>query len=545
MHILIFLLLLIPSLCFGAAADSYITFSGNSGYVADNAALEQSGNSYFVTWVRFKLQSWNASASILLSKNDDLTGDNRSWLVATDDANKRPYYFQDKTGKAVVYDIATGKSNSISLDTVYTIVTQAYFNNPGTSGLTMFLNGNSVFTKSNSNVNGIFNNAIRVSIGSAPIGPASQNADAHIYEAGFAFADVPIITADSTVTNWTNQPGTYALPFTTSAVSRYASWGPEGRFGWPSGYHSDSGQVNASYTSSTVTAGASIWGANVTGSAFLIDSTADGSQFTRNWGGKITLTDSAGKTAVGYGGARGTGVSTFGAQIWSVADCTSDPNGNESGTTGAWGVTTGTMEAQSGVTYTGGWALRHIGAAGAYQGAVAVKAATAGALYFYDGWYANTASSGRLQLNRPGYSTVLKYLAIGSVVPSWNNTIAYFNPYLAESAFQLTITMGGAASAVTQYVDNVSIKRILTPGSTGVSVYNSPANIGVEASSGWTAQSGFNWNAIVSYTITGYETDFNMDFVGGPQATRWRPTSLLDLDRGPGFSTHWKRFTIP
>lgn len=236
-------LLLIPSVAWGASTDSYINFtgtatSGQSGYVLDNAALEQSGNSYFACGVRYakNIAAGSAWSQNLIAKYTS-AGDQKSWAIFIGAAalNRLTFTAVKDGGGVISGQVASGNDYQLNTN-IHTAIGQAYFNNPGTSGTTLWGDTAYINATSTNNVNSLFDSTAPVSLGDAGFVGASLNGK--IYQAWIAFADQNIITTSSAA-SWYNNPNT--LPFSLSGVSRCFVWGPDGTYQWSSGKWVESG----------------------------------------------------------------------------------------------------------------------------------------------------------------------------------------------------------------------------------------------------------------------------------------------------------------
>lgn len=85
-----------------------------------------------------------------------------------------------------------------------------------------------------------------------------------------------------------------------------------------------------------------------------------------------------------------------------------------------------------------------------------------------------------------------------------------------------------------------SIKEVVTPPSTGCSIY-STTNF---AENSWaTVESGFDWNS-ASYTIQITPPPFDLaSGTGKPTYNLWKPVSLVD--RAKGWWRHWRTGLVP
>jgi len=206
----------------------------------------------------------------------------------------------------------------------------------------------------------------------------------------------------------------------------------------------------------------------VNGTAF-VDFSAAGT-LTAYLGQKLTITDSAGKKAVGYIKAAGTGETLGDEQI-----------------------TDGAFANGANWTYQGdGWSVAdgvaHVVAAKSlmYQRSPAISTGTlelwsveiTNATEAYSFWFSD------------GYSPT------ASIAVSNGTKTAYSTVNAQGSAWNALQTLSGA---VTADFDNFSRKQVLTPSATGVTITSTPNG----ATYNWTSiESGFNYNDASGYTYT-------------------------------------------
>ena len=195
------------------------------------------------------------------------------------------------------------------------------------------------------------------------------------------------------------------------------------------------------------------------GVAFITNPSTD---LSPHIGGKITLTDSAGKKAVGYIKAAGTG-ETYGDELISNGGFDSETGW----TLGAgWSIADGVATANPTnanitqlINLTAGWCLKE---------SFDLTSYTAGYAYWY-----NAGVS-------PAYGTVTRTLES----KSWYKTMT-----LSGSR-----AIGLTASSTSRYsADNRSSKQVLTPSATGVTITSTPGGTTYNWAS---VESGFNYNEI-------------------------------------------------
>ena len=213
----------------GTSLDYEVQFpaSGASMYVLDNAALEQSGASYFACGVRYKQKPIGSQQYyFLLSKHDNSGAGNAAFLLASD--NGKPFFKVNKDPTGIVKAQISSPAPAPSSMTLNTATGQIFFNNPGICGVTLWINGNIISPVSNSNVNSMNDNNLPVVLGADGV-VNNRGFEGNIYQAWLAYASIPIVTADQKVTDWSTSKT--ALPFDPAGVSRYFFWNGSGLTG--------------------------------------------------------------------------------------------------------------------------------------------------------------------------------------------------------------------------------------------------------------------------------------------------------------------------
>ena len=197
---------------------------------------------------------------------------------------------------------------------------------------------------------------------------------------------------------------------------------------------------------------------------------------------KLTITDSAGKKLVGYIKAAGTG-ETLGANVL--------PDGDMESFTG-WQQIRGALSAettdkiegaQSGkftLTDTSGYFHRY-------------PAWSLGCLYAIDGFIKNLTIGGTMCIE-VGPSGNRKQIFPLSVPPStWTEFSGYYTP----TSSSIFISSGYGLSGNAWLTDNVTIKQVLTPSTTGVTITSTPDG----TTYNWASkESGFDYNDASGYT---------------------------------------------
>jgi hypothetical protein len=229
-RLLLLFLLLIPSLA--GADESHIVFSGNSGYVLDNEAFEQSGNSYFVVGIRFKQNSVFADGAQYLLK---YTPTQKSfYVVRMTSVHANPNALRLTLSKNGTVESHVYSTNNYANDTnVHALVAQQFFNGPTTSGTTLFVDGNMVGSSSTSTINNMFDGTAPLTLGSF-----SDVSNFRAYNVWLAFFDDPALAiTDQKASDWARTPTQRVI----TGASRYYEWGPDGSYAWPSGMWAETG----------------------------------------------------------------------------------------------------------------------------------------------------------------------------------------------------------------------------------------------------------------------------------------------------------------
>jgi hypothetical protein len=224
----------------------------------------------------------------------------------------------------------------------------------------------------------------------------------------------------------------------------------------------------------------------VNGAAF-VDFSAAGALNYLN--GKLTLTDSAGKKAIGYIKAAGTG------ETYSDLITNKTFEGDASG----WVATRGTIEQSNdtanGGTYSGKLSI-DAGQTSAYAVATATSYAGDGAL-FYGAIYGNkgTLSGWRLLIVNQLDQSFVSYADVATA--GWGLSANYITAANA-TGIKVGIRVSGTQSQY-GYVDDVFLGQVLTPSSTGVTITSTPGG----STYNWASiESGFNYNDASGYTYT-------------------------------------------
>ena len=225
----------------------------------------------------------------------------------------------------------------------------------------------------------------------------------------------------------------------------------------------------------------------VDGSAFVDFSESAYLTLPEHRGCKLTITDSAGKKLIGYIKAAGTG-ETLGANVLTNGDMESFTGWSQkSGALSA--ETTDKIEgAQSGkFTLTGGYGYGYF-----YR----LPAWSLDCLYAIDGYIKNlTIDTMYIEVGPQGNPKVRpKRIFPNSVPPStWTEFSAYYTP----PSGSIFLSCGFGISGNAWLTDNVTIKQVLTPSATGVTITSTPDG----STFNWaTKEDGFNCNDESGYT---------------------------------------------
>jgi hypothetical protein len=216
----------------------------------------------------------------------------------------------------------------------------------------------------------------------------------------------------------------------------------------------------------------------VNGTAF-VDFSAVGT-LTPYVGQRLTLTDSAGKKAIGYIKAAGTG-ETLGDELVTNGTFDSDIDGwslTTNGGTIAWdsGTIKFTEPATSENMYATQSTVTEVGAL--YKAALEAKVTDSNYSYIRLGTVATT--------NNNGEST---YIGVG--------TVSLYGVALSTATWYTATFSGGGTRYVNQ--DNASFKKVLTPSATGATITSTPGG----TTYNWASiESGFNYNDASGYTYT-------------------------------------------
>ena len=224
----------------------------------------------------------------------------------------------------------------------------------------------------------------------------------------------------------------------------------------------------------------------VDGTAF-VDFSAAGT-LTPYLNGKLTLTDSAGKKAIGYLKAAGSG-ETYEEK---VVDGAFDDAGN-------W-----TAEAS--------WSVG--GGIASYDDLTNAKKIS------QIGWSLSTRALYKLSfdLASAGSATLYVLDAAGNMA-YWapgnfrSMTSQTFNGYICSIGIGVGISVWGYTSGAAFTVDNLSFKKVLTPSATGVTITSTPGG----TTYNWDIEAGFNYNDSAGYT---YSIRPMSGFIGRPRVPR-------------------------
>jgi len=243
----------------------------------------------------------------------------------------------------------------------------------------------------------------------------------------------------------------------------------------------------------------------VAGTAFINADTAK-INLSAYTGKEIVIADSSGFTSddqiKGIIAAAGT-AETLGSELHTTSNAVSDPNGNESGVTTEW-VSTGfegneTFEASQAQVAAGSWSF-YLNTNATLEGGVYTFVSSGGTGKVYKATLSLYVVSGSVRVDLATAATLQTVFE--------NRTGAWYTKTIVGTsdgeAPKLYIRSSGGAAE--WYVDNVSVKQVTTPDSTGVWI-NSPS-----AADTWTidgSAAGFNWND-TSYTIQVREPAFSI-----------------------------------
>ena len=204
---------------------------------------------------------------------------------------------------------------------------------------------------------------------------------------------------------------------------------------------------------------------SVDGTAFLdLGATVNVAQYV---GRKITVTmhSDAAKSIVGYILAAGT-AETYGSELHTTAGATSDPNGNEADTTDGW-ANAGyeTFESSGADKSVGSYSLHLVRTAGTDEASAKATATTNWLLRKMFAIKAIAAGSARVN-HQYGGGTQGAVIVSAPIPNAWTSYTAY-----------ATVVTGGAYCGIDVisptnnselYIDNLSVRKTLTPSATGV-----------------------------------------------------------------------------
>ena len=208
-------------------------------------------------------------------------------------------------------------------------------------------------------------------------------------------------------------------------------------------------------------------GANVSGSAFFIDTTTR-QAWTLHLGKEIRVYDSANRVAVGYVGPRGTG-ETLGSEL----------NGDPGFDTPAyWSTDSGWQVSGSSAAVHTTTITRDLYKSGLLPANQLYKTSLACVSY--------TNGSVRVGI---GSGSGFKYGTFPSLEVSGTTEVGYVNGL--STTDNLCVRTFTATSNLV--VDNLSVKKVLTPSTSGCSVYSTPQR---KTNSWKTVATNFDWNNI-------------------------------------------------
>lgn len=256
------------------------------------------------------------------------------------------------------------------------------------------------------------------------------------------------------------------------------------------------GQSAADVIASSQLASGSVTRANTKisaadGTAFVDFSTADVLTDYVPYKGKLTIADSTGKKLVGYIKAQGSG-ETYGSELVTNGDMeTGDPptgwtahgnavlDGVADERTDGGGVQS--LAVESGTT---GWY--------AHQ----TKTVVVGGLYKNIYWGKTITGAGFKMAFFNSGGTVLNPSVTTSA--SWVNVVQYITPTGSTSLLIVASCTGASTSnGGTQQFDDISVKQVLTPSVTGVTITSTADG----TTYNWESkESGFNYNDVAGYT---------------------------------------------
>lgn len=246
-------------------------------------------------------------------------------------------------------------------------------------------------------------------------------------------------------------------------------------------------------TGDTTTTVGSITGATlnlslVDGLAFISNPSTD---LTDYLGCKLTLTDSAGKKAIGYIKSAGTG-ETYGSErftnhSWDV-DTTGWTAGNSATLASAAGGQSGNCLSitENGVVnpYAQQNIFPSIVPGRLYRSSIYVKQGTSSLYRFYVQYAVGAYFFG--------------YYADQTATSSWGQVdFVYCYPVTGTQEIYVLVNRASLSSGRDLYFDEISCKQILTPSTTGCTITSTPGG----TTYNWTSiESGFNYNG-TSYTL--------------------------------------------
>jgi len=323
-------------------------------------------------------------------------------------------------------------------------------------------------------------------------------------------AGTATITGEAAASNGT--PNTFAVTVAGTVTITIATatvvWLCPGTI--PSSYFAGAAAIGSELVSNgafTQVAGAAVTLANmrlsaVAGTAFIDFSAAD--LLTDHIGKVLTIKDSAGKVLIGYIKAAGTG-ETYEEKM---------SNGGFDSDTVGWTVLGGSCTlasiegGQSGNCLELTWVS---GSSYVYQDFTGVV----NALYIFSR-YLKSGTSGDGSSNGGIYTTAAGAARkTTGVIASTGSWVVATLKWVATGTGLAVALVKANTTPGTMLFDEVSLKKVLTPSATGVTIVSTPGG----ATYNWTYQeTGFNYNDAGNYTYEIYDTDWLY-------GTGWYPSS--------------------
>jgi len=244
----------------------------------------------------------------------------------------------------------------------------------------------------------------------------------------------------------------------------------------------------------------------VNGTAF-VDFSAAGT-LTPYLGGKLTVTDSAGKKAVGYLKSAGTG---------ETLDTETVVNGGFEGVyTGGlapdWTSSRGTPSEYSAAPQAGSASQQINNPAGnnGFVGPSSLPNGTAGALYKHSVYYKVLSGTAEIRLE-DGINHVISKIGLSSA--TWANVTTYMTlPATRTKVFAYLYAASNASANTNSVVfDSNSMTKVLTPSITGATITSTRGGTTYNWES---VEAGFNFNDAAEYTYTISDFLPTTDFAG-------------------------------